>query len=75
MPFTTIAVAQALGPVNLTGLLATFMALSIPLILVIGITARFALKPTVDALSRFFDKKGSDEAVSILQIPGSSSAE
>jgi len=37
------------------------------LVPVIGLTARFALKPIVEALSRFFGKKGSDEAVSILE--------
>ena len=66
MPFATLAVVQAIDPVNLTGLLATFMALSVALIPVIGLTARFALKPTVEALGRFFDKKGSEDAVSIL---------
>ena len=54
-------------PIDLTALLAVFMGISIVLIPVLGITARFALKPTVEALSRFFDKKGSDEAVSILE--------
>ena len=43
------------------------MGVSIVLIPVIGLTARFAFKPTVEALSRFFDKKGSDEAISILE--------
>ena len=43
------------------------MGISIVLIPVLGITARFALKPTVEALSRFFDKRGNDEAVSILE--------
>ncbi len=67
MPFATLAVAQAIETINLTGLLATFMALSVVLIPVIGLTARFALKPTVDALGRFFDKKGSEDVVSILE--------
>ena len=67
MPFATLAAARAIETINLTGLLATFMALSVELIPVIGLTARFALKPTVDALGRFFDKKGSDDAVSILE--------
>lgn len=67
MPFATPAVPQAILPVDVVGLLATFMGISIVLIPVLGITARFALKPTVEALSRFFDKKGSDEAISILE--------
>ncbi len=67
MPFATLAVVQAVLPIDLTALLAVFMGVSIVLVPVIGITARFALKPTVEALSRFFDKKGRDEAVSILE--------
>jgi len=67
MPFATLDVAQEILPIDLTALLAVFMGISIVLIPVLGITARFALKPTVEALSRFFDKKGSDEAVSILE--------
>ena len=67
MPFATLAVVQAILPIDLTALLAVFMGVSVVLVPVIGITARFALKPTVEALSRFFDKKGSDEAISILE--------
>ena len=67
MPFATLAVAQAILPIDVTALLAVFMGTSIVLIPILGITARFALKPTVEALSKFFDKKGSDEAVSILE--------
>ena len=67
MLFAPLPVVQAIEPVDLTGLLAVFMGISIVLVPVIGLTARFALKPTVEALSRFFDKKGSDEAVSILE--------
>ena len=67
MPFATLAVPQAILPVDLTALLAVFMGTSIVLIPIIGLTARFALKPTVEALSKFFEKKGSDEAVLILE--------
>jgi hypothetical protein len=37
-------------PVNLTDLLSAFMALSLLLVPVIGMTVRFAAKPLVDAL-------------------------
>ena len=67
MPLATLDVAQEILPIDLTALLAVFMGISILLIPVLGITARFALKPTVEALSRFFNKKGNDEAVSILE--------
>ena len=67
MVFATLAVVQEILPIDLTALLSVFMGVSIVLIPVIGLTARFALKPTVEALSRFFEKKGSDEAISILE--------
>lgn len=70
MPFAilaTLAVVQGVQPVDLVGLLAVFMGISVVLVPVIGLTARFALKPTVEALSRFFDKRGNDEAISIME--------
>lgn len=54
-------------PVDLVGLLAVFMGISIVLVPVIGITARFALKPTVEALARLFEHRGVEETVSILE--------
>jgi len=54
-------------PVDLTSLLAVFMGISIVLIPVIGITARFALKPTVEALARLFEHKGMEETVGIME--------
>ena len=54
-------------PIDLTGLVAVIMGISIVLIPVIGLTARFALKPTVEALSRFFEVRGLDESVDILE--------
>jgi len=55
------------APIDLTSLLAVFMGISIVLVPVIGLTARFALKPVVEALSHLFDKKGADESVAILE--------
>ena len=69
MPFAALALLQAppMMPIDVTALLAVFMGISIVLIPVLGITARFALKPTVEALSRFFDRRGSEEVISILE--------
>lgn len=53
-------------PVDLTSLLAVFMGISIVLIPVIGITARFALKPTVEALARLFEHRGLEDTVAIM---------
>jgi hypothetical protein len=55
------------APIDLVSLVATIMGISIVLIPVIGLTARFALKPTVEALGKFFETKGSDEIVRILE--------
>lgn len=54
-------------PVDLIELVAVIMGVSIVLIPVIGLTARFALKPTVEALSKFFDVRGSQEVVALLE--------
>lgn len=54
-------------PVDLVGLLAVFMGISIVLVPVIGITARFALKPTVEALARLFESRGVEDNVAILE--------
>ena len=69
MPFAALALLQGpeMMPIDLTALLAVFMGISIVLIPVLGITARFALKPTVEALSRLFDRRGSEEVISILE--------
>jgi hypothetical protein len=55
------------APVDLVGLVATIMGISVILIPVIGLTARFALKPTVEALGKFFETKGSEEIVRLLE--------
>ncbi len=54
-------------PVDLTALAAVILGTSIVLVPVIGLTARFALKPTVEALSRFFENKGLGDNVQILE--------
>ncbi len=53
-------------PVDVTALVAVILGCSMVLIPIIGITARFALKPTVEALSRFFETKGTDQTVKVL---------
>lgn len=58
---------QAISPIDLTEIVAVFMGISIVLIPVIGLTARFALKPTVEAFGQFFQAKGVEESVKILE--------
>ena len=54
-------------PIDLTGLVAVILGISTVLVPIIGLTARFALKPTVEALSKFFEAKGQEETVAILE--------
>ncbi|NIP58233.1 MAG: hypothetical protein GWM92_08200 [Gemmatimonadetes bacterium] len=54
-------------PVDLTEIVAIVMGISIILIPILGLTARFALKPTVEALSKFFESKGAEETIRILE--------
>lgn len=54
-------------PIDLTAIISVVMGISIVLIPIIGLTARFALKPTVEALSRIFEGKGRDETLQMLE--------
>lgn len=54
-------------PIDLTALVGVIGGISIVLVPILGITARFALKPTVEALGRFMDRKGLDETLNILE--------
>ncbi len=67
MPISMFLFQGAITPINLTEIIAVVMGISIVLIPVIGITARFALKPTVEAFSRLFEGRGANETISILE--------
>ena len=54
-------------PVDLVALVSSILGISIVLIPVMGVTARFALKPTVEALGRMFEHRGLEETVQILE--------
>lgn len=54
-------------PIDLTAIVAVIMGLSIILIPVIGLTARFALKPFVEALGQYLNQKDTAETVKILE--------
>ena len=58
---------QAVTPIDFTALVATIMGISVVLIPVIGLTARFALKPTVEAFTQFFQSKTVEESVRLLE--------
>ncbi len=54
-------------PIDLTSIISVIMGISIVLIPVIGLTARFALKPVVEAISRALEGRGRDETIQILE--------
>lgn len=54
-------------PIDLTAIVAIIMGMLVILIPVAGITARFALKPTVEALAKLFEKQGLEDTVGILE--------
>ncbi len=56
-----------IAPIDLTGIIAVIMGISIVLIPVIGLTARFALKPVVEALAHASDRRERDETQRILE--------
>lgn len=54
-------------PVDLVALVSVILGISVVLVPVIGLTARFALKPVVEALGRVFESRASDESMRILE--------
>jgi hypothetical protein len=54
-------------PVDVVALVATILGISVVLVPVIGLTARFALKPVVEALGRVFESRSNDESMRILE--------
>jgi hypothetical protein len=54
-------------PVDLTAIVAVVMGISVILVPVIGLTARFALKPLVESLGHFFQSRNVEESVRILE--------
>jgi hypothetical protein len=56
-----------LEPINLTEIVAIIMGISIVLVPVIGLTARFALKPLVESMGHFFQSRNVEESVRILE--------
>ena len=54
-------------PIDIVALVSVILGISIVLVPVIGLTARFALKPAVEALARVFEARELDETVKILE--------
>jgi hypothetical protein len=54
-------------PIDITSLVAVILGISVVLVPVIGLTARYALGPAVQALAKAFETKGMEESVRILE--------
>ncbi len=54
-------------PVDIVAVIGVIGGISIVLIPIIGLTARFALKPTVEALSRVFEGKRDEDSIQLLE--------
>ena len=54
-------------PIDVTALVSVILGISVVLVPVIGLTARFALKPAVEAIARLFESRELDETVRILE--------
>ena len=54
-------------PIDLVALVSSILGISIVLVPVIGLTARYALKPLVEALAKVFEARELDESVKILE--------
>jgi hypothetical protein len=54
-------------PVDIVALVSVILGISVVLVPVIGVTARFALKPVVEALAKVFEARELDESVKILE--------
>ena len=54
-------------PINLTAIIGTIMGISVVLIPVIGLTARYALKPLAESLSKVLESRGKEESLQILE--------
>ncbi len=54
-------------PVDIVAVIGVIGGISIVLIPIIGLTARFALKPTVEALSRVFEGKRDGDSIQLLE--------
>ena len=54
-------------PIDLTALVSVILGISVVLVPVLGVTARFALKPVVEALAKVFEARDADETLRILE--------
>ncbi len=54
-------------PIDITAIVAIVMGMLVVLIAVAGLTARFALKPIVEAIARMRERQSDQQELSLLQ--------
>lgn len=54
-------------PIDFVALVAVIMGVSVVLVPIVGLTARYALKPIVEALGRYFEGQGTQESIKIVE--------
>lgn len=54
-------------PIDFVALVSVIMGISVVLIPIAGLTARYALKPIVEALGRYFEGQGTQESIKIVE--------
>ncbi len=54
-------------PIDIVGLVAVIMGISVVLIPVMGLTARYALKPVVEVMDQYLRSKDTKESVQIVE--------
>lgn len=54
-------------PVDIVALVSVIMGISVVLIPIMGLTARYALKPIVKVMDRYLQSRGTEESVQIVE--------
>ena len=54
-------------PVDVVGLVAVIMGISVVLIPIVGLTARYAIKPVVSVMDRYLHGRDTEESVQIVE--------
>jgi hypothetical protein len=54
-------------PIDVVGLVGAFMGTLIVLVPVVGLTARFALKPIAEAMAKVRESQGSQKEIALMQ--------
>lgn len=67
IPCTPSGTHMQILPIDIVALVASILGISIVLVPVIGLTARYAMGPVVEALAKLFEGKNADETMRLLE--------